>query len=168
MHWMARCAHFFAGAEAPTAGAAAGEPLYESERVKLLPQLLGRLAASAPDVGDIAWELMRAESIERMLLLCVDRSRVVNGAWFLVDPNATDRQTEFYMADLMQALLSVPGAAGYYLAHNHPCGYGRFSCEDVDLTDNAHTVGEAIGIRLIDHILLAGDAWVSARRAWMC
>lgn len=53
------------------------------------------------------------------------------------------------------ALLS--SAAGIILVHNHPSGDTTPSKEDIDITTRLKKVGDLIGIRLIDHVIIGND-----------
>jgi len=52
-------------------------------------------------------------------------------------------------------------AASIIIAHNHPSGILDISDEDRDVTRRIRLAGELLGIRLDDHILIAGDSFVS-------
>jgi DNA repair protein RadC len=49
-------------------------------------------------------------------------------------------------------------AAAIILCHNHPSGEATPSAEDLALTKRLGEVGELIGIRVLDHIVLGHDA----------
>ncbi len=53
------------------------------------------------------------------------------------------------------------GAAGIVLIHNHPSGDPTPSEEDIRLTRQLGTAGEAIGIRVLDHVILGKGRWFS-------
>ena len=61
-----------------------------------------------------------------------------------------------YHRELMERALVVK-AAGLILAHNHPGGSPTPSGADVDLTKKIQAAGEALGIRLIDHVIVTDD-----------
>ena len=52
-------------------------------------------------------------------------------------------------------------AASIIIAHNHPSGMLDISEEDRDVTKRIRQAGELLGIRLDDHIIVAGDGFVS-------
>jgi DNA repair protein RadC len=52
-------------------------------------------------------------------------------------------------------------AFGVILVHNHPSGDPTPSNEDVALTRDAVKAGELLGIKVIDHIIVGGDKYVS-------
>ncbi len=52
-------------------------------------------------------------------------------------------------------------AAAIIVAHNHPSGTLRPSQADIELTKKMKTVGEAIGLPLLDHIIIADGGYYS-------
>ncbi len=52
-------------------------------------------------------------------------------------------------------------AAAIIVAHNHPSGTLRPSQADIDLTKKMKAVGEAIGLPLVDHIIIADGGYYS-------
>jgi len=54
-------------------------------------------------------------------------------------------------------------AAAIIVAHNHPSGVPTPSPEDIEFTRRLASAGELIGIRLLDHIIVAGDSYQSLR-----
>jgi len=53
-------------------------------------------------------------------------------------------------------------AASIIIAHNHPSGMLDISTSDREVTKRIKQAGDIIGIRLDDHIIVAGDEYVSA------
>ena len=53
------------------------------------------------------------------------------------------------------------GASGIILAHNHPSGVALPSAEDRMVTHQVMEALEPLGIRLIDHIVVADNDFVS-------
>ena len=53
-------------------------------------------------------------------------------------------------------------AASIIIAHNHPSGALDISEQDKEVTKRIRLAGELLGIRLDDHIIVAGDEFVSA------
>jgi DNA repair protein RadC len=53
-------------------------------------------------------------------------------------------------------------AASIIIAHNHPSGSLDVSDKDRDVTRRIKDAGELLGIKLDDHIVIAGDGFVSA------
>ena len=53
-------------------------------------------------------------------------------------------------------------AASIIIGHNHPSGMLDISEQDWEVTKRIKQAGELLGIRLDDHIIVAGDSFVSA------
>jgi DNA repair protein RadC len=53
------------------------------------------------------------------------------------------------------------GAAGVILAHNHPSGVITPSQADVEITEKLISASKLIGIPLVDHVVIAGDTFIS-------
>jgi len=56
-------------------------------------------------------------------------------------------------------------AAAVLLAHNHPSGTLEASPEDVALTRRLIRAGELLGIRVLDHLIVAGEGHLSMKKA---
>jgi DNA repair protein RadC len=53
------------------------------------------------------------------------------------------------------------GAAALVLVHNHPSGDPTPSAEDAALTQRLRQVGELVGIRILDHVVIGHGRWAS-------
>jgi len=53
------------------------------------------------------------------------------------------------------------GAAALVLVHNHPSGDPTPSAEDVALTERLRQVGDLVGVRILDHVVIGRGRWVS-------
>ena len=52
-------------------------------------------------------------------------------------------------------------AAGIVLVHNHPSGDPEPSPEDIEITKRLASVGELVGIRVLDHVIIGDGSYVS-------
>ncbi|MCC3144222.1 DNA repair protein RadC [Halanaerobium sp. Z-7514] len=52
-------------------------------------------------------------------------------------------------------------SAAVILVHNHPSGDPKPSADDINITKKLQKAGEIIGIKVIDHIIIAGDKFLS-------
>jgi DNA repair protein RadC len=52
-------------------------------------------------------------------------------------------------------------ASKIILVHNHPSGDSSPSPEDLDITEQIIEVGNKIGIKVIDHVIIGRDSWWS-------
>jgi DNA repair protein RadC len=55
----------------------------------------------------------------------------------------------------------VSNCASLILAHNHPSGNPEPSNEDISITNTLIEAGKIIGIRIFDHIIVAGELYTS-------
>ena len=53
------------------------------------------------------------------------------------------------------------GAAAIMLCHNHPSGDASPSADDLEITRRLVQVGDLVGIRVLDHIVLGDSSYVS-------
>lgn len=61
---------------------------------------------------------------------------------------------------VFQALV-VNGAAGFIAAHNHPSGLVQPSQADIALTKRLRTIGEAMDLPLLDHLIIGEKGYYS-------
>ena len=102
----------------------------------------------------------------------------VMGALYLDTRNRLLSEAELFRGTLNRAAAEprailkeglLRGAAGVILFHTHPSGDPSPSAEDLAFTRRLSEAGEIVGVRLVDHLVLAGPAtWVSLRQrgAW--
>lgn len=58
----------------------------------------------------------------------------------------------------------LSNSAKFMVAHNHPSGDPEPSDEDIAVTKRLADAGQLVGIPLIDHIIIGGDAFVSLKQ----
>jgi len=70
---------------------------------------------------------------------------------------------DFSMVDLRMLWKRVleKGATAIILAHNHPSGDVQPSRADIDLTRKIKEAGELFSVRLLDHLIIAGNEYQS-------
>ena len=54
------------------------------------------------------------------------------------------------------------------LAHNHPSGFALPSMADIETTKTVSSALSLVGVRLLDHIVVADDDYVSMRQSGLC
>lgn len=74
----------------------------------------------------------------------------------------SDSALVFPLRDMLADALGF-GAAALVLVHNHPSGIARPSAADHEATQQIARALKLIDVRLIDHLIVAGDAWASFR-----
>ena len=75
----------------------------------------------------------------------------------------TASQSLVGIPDVFKAAI-LANARGIVLVHNHPSGDPEPSADDIELTKRVKTAGETIGVPLLDHVIVAGQRWVSLFR----
>ncbi len=66
-------------------------------------------------------------------------------------------------ADVFKAAI-LSNAQGVVIVHNHPSGDPSPSEDDIDLTRRLKAAGQTVGIAVLDHVVVAGDSFVSLRQ----
>ena len=56
-------------------------------------------------------------------------------------------------------------SAQIIVAHNHPSGDTEPSDEDLQITHRLKKAGEILGIELLDHVIVAGEGWLSLKES---
>lgn len=98
--------------------------------------------------------------IEQFFLLCLDAGgRQIRCS--LLQKGTLD-QTPFYLGSVLQCAVTS-GAHAVVLCHNHPGGTLRPSQADIRCTLDALNALFALGVILLDHIIVAGQKTVSIR-----
>ncbi len=103
--------------------------------------------------------LFALASVERVAALYLAEEKLLA----LVDVAAGDPvSTVFPMARILRDAI-LRGADGILLAHNHPAGDPAPSPEDLRVTRRFAAAAAAIGIRLVDHVIVARGGCASLR-----
>lgn len=104
----------------------------------------------APRLAGLADEELHAVFLNRRNLpLSVRRLTRGNDACTIVDPRQVFRPAV------------AMGAVCVVLAHNHPSGDPSPSGPDREITRRVHAAGQILGVRLVDHLVIAGGRYVS-------
>jgi DNA repair protein RadC len=74
----------------------------------------------------------------------------------------TINQTTAYPREIIKRAFEL-GALGLILVHNHPSGDSTPSTADIALTRAVANACDHLGIRLIDHVIIARTSWSSMR-----
>lgn len=136
--------------------------------IKLVLPLAKRYRASKTDkvgylhsfeeIGKFVVEQFYTVSTERAILICMDRKGKILGVNKLAEG-------DFDSAGI--SLRTIIGhivkteATSVVLAHNHPSGIALPSAEDVCVTRQIMDALKVISVNFIDHVIVAGDDYVS-------
>ena len=103
------------------------------------------------DVAEIC-KHMRYLDHEEMVVLCLNAGNEVVAIHVASQGGRTGAATtsrEILIAPILTA------SVGFVLVHNHPSGSLDFSREDLQLTRKAMQAADAMGLQLLDHVLVA-------------
>lgn len=129
---------------------------------------LGRRAASEPpatpvvrdsaDVAAMARPFIRDRAREECLVV------VLNGGHRVVKVESltigTAGRCLLEPRDVLQVVLRCGGVA-FALVHTHPAGTVTPSAEDVTITERIREAASLVGLRLVDHVIIAGTKHAS-------
>ena len=114
--------------------------------------------ADRQQLAEYAQALLAGKHYEAMYIVCMDAQRRVTGAPVLGE--GTLSEVVVYPRNTVEMALRYQ-AKYVVLAHNHPGGTLRPSSADVQLTDQLRAVLRAVGITVLDHVIVAGDGYYS-------
>ena len=114
------------------------------------------------DVARYASPLLRFEQKEHFLVMLLDvRNRVL--AMPTISIGSLTASVAHPREIFREAIRY--SAANLILIHNHPSGDPTPSREDVRITKQMMKAGEIMGIPVLDHVIIAGDGFLSLKEA---
>jgi len=115
------------------------------------PQVRGAAdlaVVAAREIGDPKREEVVVVVMDRRLrILRVERLTVGTDGRCFVDPR-----------DVLRAVLAAGGST-FALVHNHPGGDTAPSAEDVTVTRDLQAAARTVGLRFLEHVIVAGARW---------
>lgn len=119
-----------------------------------------RQIASSEDVALAVTPLFAGGRTERLLVLVCDaQDRILRSVTVAEGPiDHVPAPTR----EILNAVLRHDGSS-FAVAHNHPSADPIPSPEDVEVTDRLIAAAAAVGLRFLDHVVIAGEQWASAR-----
>ena len=118
----------------------------------------GRVVTTSADVAAVARPLLAGLSTEAVLVLVLDGAHRVRRVERIASGGAS--QCAVAVRDVLGAVLRFDGVA-FALAHNHPGGDPAPSSADVAYTDRLRDASVQVGLRMLDHVVIAHDRWRS-------
>lgn len=115
---------------------------------------------NAKDVADYYQEDMRHKEQEQFRMMMFNTRQVMLGEVLLTQGtvNASFASPrEIFLEALRNQAVSL------ILVHNHPSGDPEPSIEDIRLTKRIREAGELLDIRLLDHIIIGDNSYVSLK-----
>ena len=113
---------------------------------------------SSSKAGEYAVSLFIGRTYEALYVICLDSQSRLNHAKLVHE--GTINEVTVYPRLVVETALQHK-ANSVILAHNHPGGTLHPSKADIEMTKRVMIALEAISISVIDHIIVAGDQYVS-------
>lgn len=110
------------------------------------------------ETGNYLIERFSGETAEVIYALCIDRKGKLLACKRIGEGDTASAGLN--IRKLVECAL-LTAASGVVLSHNHPSGIALPSPEDYTATDQAQRALSAIGVRLLDHIIVADGDFVS-------
>lgn len=110
------------------------------------------------DIGTYILPKFVGRNIETVMLLGLDNKNKVISCGIIAEGESSSAQISKRKV-VEEAIRSK--ATRVVLAHNHPMGFAIPSVDDVYMTGEVYSLLKPIGIELMDHIIIAGDDFVS-------
>jgi len=113
---------------------------------------------SSTKAGEYAMSLFAGRTYEAFFVICLDSQNRVNYAALLHE--GTLNEVSVYPRLVVEVVLRHQ-ANSVILAHNHPGGRLNPSNDDIELTKKIKAALEPISVKVVDHIIAAGDKYMS-------
>lgn len=114
--------------------------------------------ASPASVAEFFIPLMRDSAIELFYVLCVDnQNRMIT---YKKVAEGTKSACGVDVADILKEPI-LSNAPGIFILHNHPSGALKASQADIVLTKRVQSAAKVMGIKVLDHIIIAGNEYLS-------
>lgn len=126
--------------------------------LRALAQTPWDTASRAKDYAQVLRAAMGNLEAEWMLVLCFN-ARLRLHSWFAVTVGSA-KYTVVNTSGILRGVIAS-GCEAYILVHNHPSGDPTPSRQDLQSTTQIQSMGNQIGIKLMDHLIVGGDRVVS-------
>lgn len=137
------------------------EAVFELTRRIQMESLGDEVKITTPEMA-AAYFMPRLRDLkhEEFYVAFLNNSKILTGYKKISSGGTTATVVE--PAEVMrQAILNQ--ANSILLVHNHPSGYLKESQADITLTNRLSEAGKMLGVPVIDHIIIAGDGYISLR-----
>lgn len=118
----------------------------------------GALCGTPRDAAAVLNALLYDSVVERIYVIYLDGRNRVKGAEQVSQGGL--HGSHIHPRDIFRGAIVI-GASAVMLGHNHPGGDPKPSMEDIELTKAAVATGEAVGISVMDHVIVtpSGAFW---------
>lgn len=121
-------------------------------------ELPGDIVRGPEDVAAIATRELGTSRREKVLVVVLDtRHRVLR---IVSVSEGKANRAQFPVREILNAVLRNDGVA-FAVAHNHPSADSTPSPEDDAATAEIDRAARTLGLRFLDHVVIAGEHWAS-------
>lgn len=120
--------------------------------------VLGLPLRTSADIAAVAGPLIGRSRVEKVLLLVADSQHRLSRLLVVAQGGATG--CSLPVREVLSLVLRHDGLA-FAVAHNHPSGTPEASLGDRRVTARLQVAANEIGVRLLDHVIIAGQDWRS-------
>jgi len=117
------------------------------------------------DVAKIGFKLLNKADREMFLVICLNVKNQINSVQ--VASMGTLGSTIIHPREIFKVAI-MSNAASVALIHNHPSGNTEPSRDDINITQRLIEAGELLGIRVLDHVIVADDRFYSFSEKQAC
>lgn len=118
----------------------------------------GALVRTSADVAAVAIPRIGRSRREEVLLVALDGNHRVRRVLTVTSGSAT--RSLLPVREVLSLALRHDAVA-FAVAHNHPSGSTTPSPEDIAVTTQVGAAAREVGLRFLDHVIVAGDQWSS-------
>lgn len=129
-----------------------------NKRVAVSPFLKNEIFKSPEDVVHYYIPRLRDETVEKFRLILLSTSNRILSERII--SSGILNSSLVHPREVFKTAISE-NAASIILLHNHPSGNAEPSHEDRAVTKQIVSAGEVIGIKVLDHIIIAGNNYYS-------
>lgn len=112
--------------------------------------------------GAVALARHALQDQDREAFLCIHLTTKLAVASFEVVAVGTINSLLVHPREVFKGAV-LANAGGIVVAHSHPSGEPEPSAEDLAITRRLVEAGELLGIPVHDHVIVAGERWLSLR-----
>jgi DNA repair protein RadC len=124
------------------------------------PAPFGAQVSAPRDLARLAWEVIGTEPQELVLCLHLDSTHRLRGYHEVARGGLDVAQVDLRV---VFAGVLVAGTPAFALVHNHPSGDPEPSLPDLALTERISAAAKVLGLRFVDHLVVASGSWSSVR-----
>lgn len=120
--------------------------------------VLGLPMQTSADIAAVAGPRIGRSRVEKVLLLVADSQSRLSRVITVAQGGAAG--CTMPVREVLSLVLRHDGVA-FAVAHNHPSGASDPSAEDRRATERLAVAAGAVGLRLLDHVIVTGNDWRS-------